>query len=569
MKSITLADWLVIVVYLVAVVAIGVHTARMVKSSASFFISNRRLGKLLMTFFYFGSGTSSDQAVSVAAKTYQTGISGIWYQWLWLPLTPFYWLLGAVLRRMRAVTIADFFEARFGRSVSYLYAVMGILQLAVGIGLLLKGSGLMITAVSGGEINPTFAIVVMTVLFVIYGIAGGLAAAAYTDLIQGILTIGLSFLILPFALFKVGGMAGLREAIGDPSMFQLIAPGEITVFFICVVAFNGLVGAFTYPTCMVCGAGNTEMTSRLWGPSGLIKRICTVAWVLTGLCGLAIYADQQIDVEQIYGLMAHDILPVIAPGLLGLFIASMLASVMSTCDASMIMGSGLFVENIYRPLQRKKKIDRHYILAGRVASVVIVLGSLLFAYSLESIITGLEIYWKIVAMMGISAWVGMFWRRATVSGAWAGTLAAFFTFLFTERVSLGILTWDFNVTVAPHLPDFMLFDNKLFLPWQMLAYLCVGFIVLVIVSLFTKPVAGEKLDRFYECLRTPVTSEEPETKPFTLPEGIKPAPRRVLIKHPDFEIPVPSKVAVLGFLGLWIIVALMVGAAGWIFSLGK
>ena len=55
----------------------------------------------------------------------------------------------------------------------------------------------------------------MTVMFVIYGVAGGLSAAVVTDLIQGLLTIVLSFLILPFALAAVGGelAAGI---VGDP-----------------------------------------------------------------------------------------------------------------------------------------------------------------------------------------------------------------------------------------------------------------------------------------------------------------------------------------------------------------
>ena len=48
---------------------------------------------LMMAFFMFGSGTHSDQAVSVAAKTYRAGASGIWYQWLWLFVTPFFWLV--------------------------------------------------------------------------------------------------------------------------------------------------------------------------------------------------------------------------------------------------------------------------------------------------------------------------------------------------------------------------------------------------------------------------------------------------------------------------------------------
>lgn len=73
-------DWLVIAAYLIGVTVIGTTAARRVKSSASFFISDRRSGKLLMTLFNFGTGTNTDQAVTVASKTYTVGASGIWYQ---------------------------------------------------------------------------------------------------------------------------------------------------------------------------------------------------------------------------------------------------------------------------------------------------------------------------------------------------------------------------------------------------------------------------------------------------------------------------------------------------------
>ena len=89
-------DWLVIVVYLLGITAIGMWAVRKVKSTSTFFIGERKFGKLMMMFFTFGAGTHSDQAVSVAAKTYKSGASGIWYQWLWLFVTPFFWLLAPV-----------------------------------------------------------------------------------------------------------------------------------------------------------------------------------------------------------------------------------------------------------------------------------------------------------------------------------------------------------------------------------------------------------------------------------------------------------------------------------------
>lgn len=549
-------DWVVIAVYLVGITAIGIWAMKKVKSAASFFIGDRKFGKWMMMFFMFGSGTHSDQAVGVAAKTYQSGVSGIWYQWLWLFVTPFYWIAAPVFRRMRAVTTGDYFEIRYGQGMSVLFALMGMLQLMISIGMMLKGSSAMITAVSGGGIDPNIAIVAMTIMFVIYGVAGGMSAAILTDLIQGLLTIALSFLILPFAMSEVGGMAGIRERITDGAMLEIVAPGEITFFFIAVVAFNALIGWVSQPhTMAVCAAGKSEMEGRIGVTVGMfLKRICTVAWMLTGLCAVALYMGRDVgDVDQVYGLMAHDLLPKIGPGLIGLFIASMLASVMSSCDAFMVASSGLFTENIYKRLLARDKSDKHYVFVGRTVSIVIVVLGIFFAFYLTSVVQGLEIFWKISAMMGIAFWVGLFWRRATTAGAWAGTLVSFAALLITSKFDL-----------AGKLPDFMFWEGKLHLPWQMVIYLSSGFVSLVVVSLFTRRVPAERLDRLYACLRTPIGENEPEGAVFTLPEGVAAAERRVLIDHPDFEIPRLSLVGLVGFVGSWAAVGGLIGFVYWI-----
>ena len=176
-----IADVCTLFVYLVGITIIGVWMGKTIHNTTDFFVGGRRFGKLLSTFFAFGAGTHSDQAVSVAAKTYKTGMSGIWYQWLWLFVTPFYWLIAPIQRRCRAITTGDYFEARFARSVAMLFVVIGILNLMVNIGTMLKGSGAVIDATTGGEVNEDWAIALMTILFVTYGVVGGFAAAVVTE----------------------------------------------------------------------------------------------------------------------------------------------------------------------------------------------------------------------------------------------------------------------------------------------------------------------------------------------------------------------------------------------------
>lgn len=554
------ADWVVLGMYFLLVTLIGIRAARKIKTSDDFFMP-RKFGKFMMMMFSFGTGTHSDQAVSVASKSFTNGLSGIWYQWLWLPVTPFYWLIAPIFRRFRAITTSNVFEARFNPSVAILFAVVGVVNLVVNIGLMLKGSSEVISASTGGLITSNWAVFFMTVIFVVYGVAGGLSAAIITDFIQGILTIIFSFLLLPFVLNAIGGFEGLRQGIQDPQMLSLVAPAEIGFFYIAIIAFNGLVGIVTQPHTMGnCAAGKTEMEGRVGFMGGtLIKRLCTIPWCLTGVAAVVYFAGRQIEPDKVFGAVAGEFLPKILPGMLGIFIAAVLASVMSSCDAFMISSSALFTENIYKRLVPHADM-KHYIFVGRVAAVLIVSGGVFFAYWLPGVVEGLEIFWKIAPMMGIAFWLGLFWRRTTVAGAWAATLTAFAIWWLTTQSFF--VDWVDGLAVGESLRLTVQKKGQaaIYLPWQMIFYLAGGTIAGIVVSLFTKPVAAEKLDKFYALIRTPIAPDEQISAPCTLPADAVIPPKRVLFPNTNFEIMTPSRTSVLGFLVGWGCVAVIIYA---------
>jgi len=558
------ADIVCLVLYLVVITGLGVYAARLVRRMSDYFMP-RRFGKVMMITHAFGTGTHSDQAVSVASKTFTNGLSGIWYQWLWLFATPFYWLIAPVMRRFRAITTGDVFAARYDRGVAGLFAVIGMLQLSVNIGVMLKGSGAVIEAST--DIPDWVAIAVMTVLFVAYGVAGGLSAAIITDFVQGILTVVFSFLLLPFVLDAVGGMAGLHERIADAKMFSLVAPGEIGVFYIVIIAVNALVGIVTQPHTMGnCAAGRTEMEGRVgWMGGNFAKRICTMAWCLTGLGAVAYLAGKDVEPDEVYGVMARDFLPRILPGLLGVFLAALLASVMSSCDSFMIASSALFTENIYKPL-RPGRADRHYLRVGRVVALAVVAGGVLVAFLLPNVVRGLEWFWKISPTIGIAFWLGLFWRRTTTAGAWAATLVGFAVLLVVSYWT-GLMETLAGTGMDEALGLVRRTEAgvaEMVLPWQMVAYLSAGTLAGVLVSLLTRPVPREQLEHYYALARTPITPGEEVDEPCTLPPGVEPAPRRVLIGWGGLEIPVPTRTSVIGFLVGWALVAAMIAGFYWI-----
>jgi len=561
------ADLLALLAYFVLVCCIGFWTARRVKTMDDF-VMPRRFGKLLMIFFAFGAGTHSDQAVSVASKSYTNGISGIWYQWLWLFCTPFYWLIAPVMRRFRALTTADIFELRYNWSVGVLFAIVALMQYTVSIGVMLKGSAHVIEASTAGTVDANWAIGIMTVLFVAYGMAGGLHAAVLTDFIQGVLTVVFSFLLLPFLLSAIGGLAGMREQVPS-DMLSIVAPAEIGVFYVAIIALNGLIGIVTQPhTLATCAAGRTELDGQVGYMCGnFLKRICTVAWTLTGVAAIAYFAQRNttsVDPDNVFGEIAHDFLPQILPGLLGLFLAGLLASVMSSCDAFMIATSGLFTENLYRKFVPDAS-PRHYLWVARISSLGIVAAGVVFAYRLEGVPAGLEIFWKLAPMLGIAFWLGLFWRRMTVAGAWASTLAAFGAWWLS--------TQPFFVACAVELPFaadlrfvFVAPDGlpEIYLPWQMIFYLTCGLVAGVVTSLVTPSVNQEKLEQFYALVRTPVVSDERVERPCTIPTEATTLPRRKLLPVPWLEIYIPRAQMIAGFFAGWAAVAVLIGVVLWL-----
>jgi len=488
-------DLLTLIIYLLGITGVGLWAAKKVHSTGDYFMGGRKFGRWLMIMHNFGSGTHTDQAVSVTGASYKIGLAGIWYQWLWLFVTPFYWITPLIFRRMRCITTADYFEERFSRGLGIFYSFAGMFFMMIAMALMLQGTSRTIEAVTDGALPMWLSVALMTVLFVAYGVAGGLPAAVFTDFIQGIFIIVMSFLLIPFMMDKIGGFAALHAKVPD-EMFALTAPHDlpppyeaVTLFYISMVLLHALVGAVAQPQSMEAGgAATTELDSRIGGCFGpLIKRFCTVAWAFIGIGCIALYPGLEHP-ELAFGIAVRDLLPV---GLVGVMLAAMLAAVMSSCDTFMIVGAALFTRNLYQRFWVKERDDHHYLSVSRITSLGIVVGGLFMTYAFTSVAELLEFFWKVTGLVGMSFWAGVIWRRANRWGAWASIIGAGLVILFTSGTTL------FGYELGTPLP----------LGEQIALYLSVGFASLIVVSLLTPPEPKEKLDRFYTVLHTPVGQE--------------------------------------------------------------
>lgn len=136
MFGLPIFDIVVIAVYFAVVLAIGVWASRNVHGEEDFFLAGRKFGKLIQTFAAFGQGTSADNAVGVSTTTFAHGASGIWSSMLYLFATPVFWFTSAWMRRLRMITMGDFFVHRFGsQRMGAVYAVIGALGMMAFIAL--------------------------------------------------------------------------------------------------------------------------------------------------------------------------------------------------------------------------------------------------------------------------------------------------------------------------------------------------------------------------------------------------------------------------------------------------
>jgi Na+/proline symporter len=483
--TITRLDWAVLVAYLVAITAIGLIVGYRVRRSSEYFLGGRRFGPWVMISQSFTVGTHAEMPVALAGAVYGIGASAIWYQWKNLFITPLYWVMAPVFRRVRRTTLAEVMDDRYGPFMGAVYIVFAVCFFIIETGSLLKGAGKVISQATGGTAGVNDIVAAMTVMFVVYSFVGGLVASAWTDLFQGVLIIVLSFMLIPLGWNVVGGLAGMKASLA-PFQFSLSTPSGIGPWVIAMLTVNGLVGIMAQPHMLATvGTGRDERTCRVGMLFGnFVKRVCTVGWMLVGLIAAAIVVQDGgpplADPENAFGFACRRLL---FPGALGLLVASILAASMSACSAYMVDVGALFTEGFYRPHIRSDRSDRHYLWVGRTSGAAITMLGVLYAmFLIESVLYTFLLTETLSTFVGISVLGGIVWPRANRWGALASLFSALATnFLLYYLAGERLDRWDPNV---------------------FLAALVAGIVALVVVSLMTSPEPAPRLTSLFDRLRT-------------------------------------------------------------------
>lgn len=486
--QLTILDWLIMVGYLLIVIGIGFLGARKIHGTRDYFLGGQRFSIGTMIGQSFSVGTHPEMIVSLAGAVQTTGLSAIWFQWKNLFVTPFYWIMTPIFRRIRRTTTAEMMEDRYGPWMAVLYTVFALIFFAINMANLLKGAGKVIQQVIGATWTVNQIVVGIAIIFMFYSFLGGLVASVWNNFLQGLLIITLSFMLIPLAWPLVGGLTGVR-ALLPPTHLSLVTPAGIGVWAIFMLTLNGFVGIMAQPHILATSStGKDEQTCRIGVFYGnYVKRFCTVGWTMVGLLVSALLAKNVFgagglhEPEEAFGYACRHLL---FPGLAGLLLACILAAGMAACSAFMVDSGALLTQSLYRRHMRPAGTDLHYLLVGRLSGFLVALFAVFYAvFLIQRVLYSFLLTETMATYMGISLLGGIIWRRANRWGALASIIAAFFTnfylyYLRDQRLD----HWDANVFFLSLLS---------------------GCLALIVVSLLTKDEPKEKMSSFFGRLETP------------------------------------------------------------------
>jgi Na+/proline symporter len=487
------AIWIVLALYFAGMLLMGWWSKRGIHNQEGYLLGNRQFGSLMMVMHAFGAGTHPGNVAGVMSQAVVSGVSSIWVSWMWLFGTPFYWIIAPVIRRMRCLTMADFFRQRFGKAASVLYIIVAAVGMIVFLaGVLLATTrtvqGMMGKATTAeGEYWFFGILLVSTAVFIIYSYWGGIIAAIRTDMIQGFMIIALSFIAIPIALGRVDGMGGVRATLAgqNGSYLSLFDSKEFSLLTVLLLSINAPLTALAFPHLMsVCGAGRTEWEGRVGFTYGnILKRICTIGWCVLGLCWLAYLLNTGSEIHR-DAAFGDSIRSLLSPVLQGVMLACVMAAAMSSGDAVQVTVAGLFSQNIYREYINPNADEKQLVRVTRAVGVLIALSALVMAILMRSnLVKTILDYFNILSLVGISTAMGLLWRRMNTTGMFCSTILASATFLISRYV----LDCGRDITIG--------------------VPIAVGVLAGVIGSLITKPPARETIEKFFTKIYVPIGQE--------------------------------------------------------------
>ena len=344
MSNLAQADYLILAVYFILVIAIGAYVAAKTRSSTDLFLAGRKLGWKSIGFSLFASNISSTTLVGLAGTAYATGLAVANYELvaaLVLVFLAVYYV--PVYLNSKINTIPEFLEKRFNRSCRlYFSAITIFLSIAVDTaGGIYAGS--MVMQSFFPELEVWHICVGLGVFAGLYTIAGGLAAVVYTDMIQAVVLLIGSLAISYCILAEFDFSWSLAIADLPSGHLTLLRPMEDkTLPWLGALVGVPVLGFWYWVTNQyvvqrVLGARSVE-DARLGSIlAGFLKLLPLFLMVLPGALAIKLFPDLQ-NHDMVFPTMIKELLPV---GWVGLVLAGLISAILSSIDSTLNSASAL------------------------------------------------------------------------------------------------------------------------------------------------------------------------------------------------------------------------------------
>lgn len=427
-----------IIVYLLVTVVIGYWASRRVKTSGDFMLAGRSLPLLLSSSALFATWFGSETVFGASSEFLKGGLFAVIEDPFGaaLCLVLFGLFFARKLYSMNLLTLGDFFKVRFGKQTELVASAFIVPSYVGYIAAQLLAMGLILNVVTGMEVWQGVVISALVVTFYTY--VGGMWAISITDFIQSVIIIG-GLVVLAINLsIKAGGVSVVLNET-HPDTFRFLPNSNIKDIVIYLGAWSVL-GLGSIPSQdvfqRVMSSGSVNTAVRSCYIAAILYLTVAMLPLFISLCVKHLYpefasGDAQLALPSM--VLSHATMPVQI-----LFFGSLLSAIMSTTSSAILAPAAIFSENLVKPLAKGRLSDKQLLLITRISVLGFSLLATIMA-TMRSNIYELVGESSVLSLVSLFAplMLGMYWKRASATGALLSMVLGTFTWFLFERMETG------------------------------------------------------------------------------------------------------------------------------------
>jgi SSS family solute:Na+ symporter len=417
-----------VIVYSIGVLIIGWLSKERIRNMADYIVAGRRLGFWLaygtITATWFCAGT----VLGGAAMTYSFGVRGVIMDPIGASvcLILFSLFFASILRKLKYLTIADFFRVKYGRTMEVVSSAIQVLAYIGWLGGLLVAYSAVFQVLLGLTFEQ--GVLLGTVVTVAYTFLGGMWSVTLTDFVQMMLLLAGLIIMVPYVISAAGGWGAITTQI--PADAYSILPGEnfeylgyvgmIGLAYYIASWMNQAIGSLSCQDLVQRSlAAKDEKTAKYASfAAGITYATLGMIGPLIGIWARLIITDIE-DPNLVIPTLALNLLP--AP-LFTLLTVGLIALIMSSADSSLIIPPSVIVNNLI-PMIRPNMDDKTKVLLTRILVLVTAFVSLAIALWAATIYFLTQIAWYLILFVQAIPFIfGIYWRKANRTGAIASVI---------------------------------------------------------------------------------------------------------------------------------------------------